>query len=415
LEQRLKANPISASDAQEITQSIADGLAFLHGRGMVHRDLKPGNVLRIEGQWQIADFGLVRAFGDDSAAYTQTLAGTPHFMPPESFRGEVSPAWDVWSLGVVLVVALTRQYPFSGTSQHEVANAIMQQEPRIPASLPAPFDAIVRGCLIKDRRQRWSAKQVLTALTSKAASVPVSPPQPVVPSRSQPQPKPPSVVTQQTIPAAHSVKRSAVPAGLWGFGGLVMVGIIVANLLSANRSSIQPVSAPTVAHHAWHATKTLRASVQRVVRTQTIPFSIQRIRTASLASGQTQVQQQGHAGEMSVAYEVKTRHGHVISRHAVSRRVAQAPVTEVLLVGAHQEAPKPEPAHVASVTPPMHRTFTVAYAPKPHNMARHAVVYHRSIRASVGDLHSESSIGTASSHDQSSSTASSSDDSGSLH
>lgn len=414
LEQRLKSGTVSTADAREIVRSIAEGLDFLHGRGMVHRDLKPGNVLRIGGQWQIADFGLIRAFGDDSAAYTQTVAGTPFFMPPESFRGTVSPAWDVWSLGVLLVVALTGQYPFTGASHHEVAEAIMHQEPHLAARLPAPFDAIVRGCLVKDRKARWTARQVLDALTPKPVSVPVTPRQPTATPSQTTRPQPTGLGTQPTMPAAPT-KRPAVPAGFWGLGGLLLGGIVVANMVSSNKPSASPTTATLPAHYSSHAAPPMRSSAQRVTKTRAIPYPIKRVKTASLLAGQTQVQQKGHPGEMSVAYDVRTRNGHV-SRHVVSRTIAKAPVPEILLVGSRHttSSPTPQETRVASAAPSPHRSVMVAAAPRPHSQMRHAVVaYHHTARSSVGDLHSQSSIGNSSWHG--SSNTASSDTSDSLH
>lgn len=422
LESRLQAGAVSTAEAKEIVRSIADGLNFLHGKNMVHRDLKPGNVLRIGGQWQIADFGLIRAFGDDSAAYTQTVAGTPYFMPPESFSGAISPAWDVWSLGVLIVVAFTRQYPFTGASHHEVAQAIMTQEPRIASTLAPPFDAIVRGCLVKDRKARWTARQVLDALTATPVSVPVPPRQPTVTSTRTTRPQTLGG-TQPTIPAAP-VKRPAVPAGLWGLGGLLLGGIIVANIVSGHKPSASPTTTMPPAHHS------------------------------SQTAGQTQVQQKSDVGEVSVAQSMKTRkihkpqavydkalrrgllrhdpemkalghelrlrgviidptqgglvtpplyaklgHPHVISRHTISRVIANAPMRHV--------------TRSASIELGRHHDYTVASEPISHSLTRHAAVYHRTSRSSVGDLHSQSSIGNSSWHGNR--NTASSDTSDSLH
>jgi hypothetical protein len=83
------------------------------------------------------------------------------YMPPESFDGMVSPAWDVWSLGILVMEALTGQKPFEATSQQQVIRLILTQEPIIPKGLPLPYDEVIRHCLIKDHHTRWSAEQVL--------------------------------------------------------------------------------------------------------------------------------------------------------------------------------------------------------------------------------------------------------------
>ncbi len=82
-------------------------------------------------------------------------------MPPESFDGVVSPAWDVWSLGVLLVEACTGNVPFAAQSEKQLMLAIAQGEPAIPPDLPAPLYEVARGCLVKDYRKRWSAAQIV--------------------------------------------------------------------------------------------------------------------------------------------------------------------------------------------------------------------------------------------------------------
>lgn len=168
LNKRLEKGVLSPESAREVSQDIASALAYLHGepRKMVHRDLKPANVLLVEGRWQLSDFGLVRGVGSKSATNTTQMLGTPHYAPPESYDGIIAPAWDVWSLGVLLVEALTGKMPFAGDTPQQLQNAVTNAPPQLPSNLPAPFDVIVPGCLEKDRERRLTAVQILDILSS---------------------------------------------------------------------------------------------------------------------------------------------------------------------------------------------------------------------------------------------------------
>jgi len=367
LEQRLNAGPVTITEAKEIVRSIAAGLQFLHSKNMVHRDLKPGNVLCVGGKWQLADFGLIRAFGSETAAYTQNITGTPYFMPPESFKGEMSPAWDVWSLGVLIVFAFTRQYPFTGASHHEVANAILTQPPRIASPLPAPFDAIVQGCLVKDRRTRMTASQVLASLGGSSVVAPAkTPPAP----KPQPISQPAQILPQSPLPAKP--QRSGA-AGRWAaFAAVATVAAFAWHSLSGNRPS-EPAhfDNPVPAHHKF-----------------------------VLSHHQTHVKQT-HAAFSNV-HPRPTHHVVILAtRHLHQPLLPAVPHTNRI---ASNASPAP---HVASYTPKprsfYHVSHVVAYRPRP-------------TRSSIGDLHSDSDIGSHSSHSENSNTISSSNgDVGNLH
>lgn len=165
LEDRLQRGPINPHEAWEITEQIVSALAYLHKDPdrMVHRDIKPANILRFGKKWKLADLGLAYAMGM-RARREDSMCGTERYIPPEGFEGLVTPAWDMWSYGVMLAEAMTGKHPFE-TDKH-LFYAITQLEPDLPADLPIPFMDIIRGCLIKRRAMRWGAQQVLTALMS---------------------------------------------------------------------------------------------------------------------------------------------------------------------------------------------------------------------------------------------------------
>jgi TonB family protein len=163
LQTRLEHEVLPVPVALDLTLSLAQALAYLHRRKHVHRDVKPANVLRVDGVWKLSDYGAVRHV-NDTTSRTNLISGTMTYMPPESFDGVVSPAWDMWSLGVLLLRALTGSAPYTETSEPQLMHAILCKEPSIPAGLPAPFDVIVRGCLEKDFRARWTSEKVQATL-----------------------------------------------------------------------------------------------------------------------------------------------------------------------------------------------------------------------------------------------------------
>lgn len=163
LEQRLFTGRLAVEEATALASNIAGALKYLHSKNLVHRDVKPGNILRVGDMWKLSDLGLVRGVGDHSAIQTGTLVGTPGYAPPEAYDGVVSPAWDIWSLGVLLVEALTGQIPFRGDTPQAQQAAVLQQEP-VTDGVPASLRSLVEGCLNKERQHRWTAAQVAEAL-----------------------------------------------------------------------------------------------------------------------------------------------------------------------------------------------------------------------------------------------------------
>ena len=156
--------PLRLEEIEELILNVASGLAYLHGERLVHRDLKPANLLRVNGNWKLSDFGSMRGMGVNSMSITQIQLGTSSYMPPESFDNVVSPAWDLWSLGIVLIQAWNGRLPFAECSEANIQSVIRSKGPVIPENLPEPLNRIVRGCLKNDPRQRWTAREVLAAV-----------------------------------------------------------------------------------------------------------------------------------------------------------------------------------------------------------------------------------------------------------
>ncbi|MCZ8222783.1 MAG: SUMF1/EgtB/PvdO family nonheme iron enzyme, partial [Microcystis sp. LE19-84.1B] len=125
---------------------------------------------------KLADFGLIRTLNNKSHTQTVHNSGTIIYMPPEAFRGDISSAWDLWSLGIMLIEMTTNQLPYKFNNDiNQLMAKVMNCELQIP-SLPKEFKPIIEGCLQKDRKQRWTAQQVLNALQPLGWTSPPSPP-----------------------------------------------------------------------------------------------------------------------------------------------------------------------------------------------------------------------------------------------
>ena len=157
----IRGHGAALAEKIEIMEQMCDGLAFAHAKGVVHRDLKPGNVhVQQNGQVKILDFGLAR-LGASEMTRTGTVMGTPHYMSPEQVRGEKADARsDVFSLGAVFYELLTEHRPFEADSMHGVLTHIVEQPPepirRWAPEVPTAIVAVVDRALAKDVKQRYA-------------------------------------------------------------------------------------------------------------------------------------------------------------------------------------------------------------------------------------------------------------------
>src|ERR1035438_6967995 len=187
LARALKGGPLPLRKLIEVSTQIAEGLAAAHAAGVVHRDLKPGNImLTRDGRVKILDFGLARQDrtpGVDSTtievSHPGVILGTPGYMAPEQVRGEATDARsDLFSLGVILYEMASGKRAFSGGSSIEVMNSILKDDPpELPPASPPALDRIVRRCIEKQPARRFhSAADLGFALESVLASTEVAAP-----------------------------------------------------------------------------------------------------------------------------------------------------------------------------------------------------------------------------------------------
>ena len=154
------------SEAARIAADVAVALDYAHSLGVVHRDVKPANIiLTADGTPKITDFGIARLETSNLTVDGQFI-GTPNFMSPEQITGKgVDGRSDLFSLGVVLFTLLTGQRPFGGDTMHEVTLRIVQEPSPIPSTvsteIPAAFNPIVLKCLEKNPEKRFQTGREL--------------------------------------------------------------------------------------------------------------------------------------------------------------------------------------------------------------------------------------------------------------
>ena len=156
-------NPVPIGEAVEITIGVLNALEYSHHEGIIHRDIKPGNVmLTPDGKVKVMDFGIARAIADSAATMTQTnsVVGTAQYLSPEQARGEVVDARsDLYSTGCLLYELLTGQPPFSGDSAVSVAYQHVSEAPRpasqVASDIPDSLDRVVMKSLAKQRGDRY--------------------------------------------------------------------------------------------------------------------------------------------------------------------------------------------------------------------------------------------------------------------
>ncbi len=190
LRQRLRQGPLEPGAVRLLGRSIADALAYVHGHGVVHRDVTPANILlpgeRTHGSLPVAkltDFGIARIVDSTRQTSEGSVIGTANYLSPEQALGaDVGPASDVYSLGLVMLEALTGERAFPGTGIEALA-ARLHRPPTIPDTVPAGWRDIIVDCVAREADERPSADDVVrrlrrlgrasatTAATDTAASV----------------------------------------------------------------------------------------------------------------------------------------------------------------------------------------------------------------------------------------------------
>lgn len=154
-------------------KGLCDGVAHLHAQGLVHRDLKPGNVFREEGVVKIGDYGLSKFISTSHRSGQTGSVGTVHYMAPEVAHGRYGKEVDLYAIGIMIYEMLTGRVPFDGASPGEILMKHMTATPDL-SPLPPAFRLVVARLLHKDPMQRYSSVQaMMTDLMGYIAAPPV--------------------------------------------------------------------------------------------------------------------------------------------------------------------------------------------------------------------------------------------------
>ena len=175
LQARIQRGPVAVGEALAIAKQIAEALEAAHDKGVIHRDLKPGNIMLAEGKVKVLDFGLAKAYDTPSAntdlAHSPTLTGmaatsagvilgTAAYMSPEQAKGRaVDRRTDIFAFGCVLYEMLTAKKAFDGEDVTDILGAVLRVEPdwsQLPEDLPPGVRRLLRLCLEKNPRNRRS-------------------------------------------------------------------------------------------------------------------------------------------------------------------------------------------------------------------------------------------------------------------
>src|SRR5207248_3102400 len=169
LDEVAKRESISIRRAAQLITKLARTVHYAHEHGILHRDIKPGNILLdAEGEPHLTDFGLARLIeGESTVTRTTDCLGTPSYMAPEQARGssEVTKTTDIYGLGAVLYHLLTGRPPFVGTTSYETVRLLLETDPRQPRLLNPKVDrdlgTICLKCLEKDPERRYCSALAL--------------------------------------------------------------------------------------------------------------------------------------------------------------------------------------------------------------------------------------------------------------
>jgi beta-lactam-binding protein with PASTA domain/predicted Ser/Thr protein kinase len=263
--------PLDPGAAIDVVVQILRAARFAHRRGVIHRDLKPHNVIiDEEGRARVTDFGIARA-GASDMTLTGSIMGTAQYLSPEQAQGfAVSATSDLYSVGVILYELLTGVVPFEGETAVAIAVKQVSAEPRPPselnAALPYSLDAIVLRALAKDPTQRYAdADELIAALQYEREALPaLSGAGAVAASDGQVhQPEPPTMHAatgsmllappggeellegeQGPAPAEEERRRRRRRALLWGAGAAVLAAAVVLALVLTQQT--KSVKVPNV-------------------------------------------------------------------------------------------------------------------------------------------------------------------------
>jgi serine/threonine protein kinase len=167
-----RAGPLPEEAAWRLAGGLAEALQAIHAQGLVHRDLKPGNILIAADGPRVIDFGISRTTSGTVITATRTTIGTPAYMSPEQAEGRaVGPSSDIFSLGSVLAFSVTGASPFGSGETFAIAYRVVHGEPDLTA-VPASLRPVIGACLEKDPAERPALGELMHAVATGSAAYP---------------------------------------------------------------------------------------------------------------------------------------------------------------------------------------------------------------------------------------------------
>jgi serine/threonine protein kinase len=221
------AGTLNMHQALAILQPVGEALSYAHRRGLIHRDIKPNNIMISNDGWvYLADFGLARDYGR-SSGMTQTgmVMGTPEYMSPEQAQGlaDIGPATDIYALGAVLYELLSGTTPFHADTPMAMLAARLLEEPRplraARSDLPPAVADVVMCALARNPDDRFDSVDEMIRLLTQAANAPAMRNLPRTEPSRQRKPTPPFVLPQSPPPAMHAPRMQSVPAAAGPYPG----------------------------------------------------------------------------------------------------------------------------------------------------------------------------------------------------
>jgi serine/threonine-protein kinase len=241
LEARLRQGPLSIAVALGFALELLEGLAFMHGRGLVHRDIKPGNVFlerREQGgeRLKILDFGLAKLVvqgADASVTRSGEVLGTPAYMAPEQATGEVTDArTDVYAVGLLLFEMVVGRRPFRGVDSEVLRQQLIEPLPLVSATLPKEplsreLDVVLQQATAKEKSKRFADARAMASALEQVLRGPRRSARPPAAHASRPPPAH-SRGARRLPPKRRSVVGRVLSAGAVLVCGVALAAIVVA-------------------------------------------------------------------------------------------------------------------------------------------------------------------------------------------
>jgi serine/threonine protein kinase len=241
--------PVPWGEAVSIGAAVAEALAAAHAAGVVHRDIKPGNVMLCPGGVKLLDFGISAAAGEPDDDDTGVSFGTPAYAAPERLDGKpAEPATDLYGLGVLLFEMVTGEPPYDVNTWEELATAQAHGPTPLPETLPNRLRELILRCLDDNPARRPTAAQARRALTRLVPSAPAR--------LTIPLPQPPPTGHAKVLPAqpratSPGARRVAFGAALAGVAAIFVAIVYAANSPDEPTEIAQPpASSPATARTA---------------------------------------------------------------------------------------------------------------------------------------------------------------------